>query len=181
MNTRHREYLTLLPWVLLAACDSPTGPIPPETRSIVATVQVFDDEPQVDVPARVVAGQEFTVAVMTVGGGCVSKGVEKLEFRGLSVGIDVYDTEMFGAEACPNILKVFKHEVRLVFPRPGTGTVMIKVCDSQGEPLVIKQRVDVISWAPPPVMPIPAPKPKPEPPTPTSPPERLPDLPARIG
>jgi len=184
MKTQARKYVALLPSALLAACGSPLEPIdPPETRSVVATVQVSDGKPQVVVPTRVVAGREFTVSVMTVGGGCRSKGVERIEFRGLRVEIEVYDTEYLGADACLDILNVFKHEVRLTFPRAGTGTVMISGRGSRGEPLVISHRVVVLAWAPPPVMPLPdppEPKPKPEPPSPAGP-ERMPELPARVG
>ncbi len=153
--------LWMLPMALLAGCDSPVepDPPPPPPRLEVAGRLLFKNgSPEIRLPSRVFVGEEFTLVIMTEGGGCSSQGRVSVSYpRRRHAEVRIYDYELAPTDehsVCPSILKVFRHQARLRFEDGGTATVAIIGQNGSSQPITISRQV-VVSWRPPPIKPMP--------------------------
>ena len=119
----------------LVACTDPVDPRPdPGVYPVVGHV-VFDDDrldaPQV--PGTATAGVPFEMALSTTGSGCHKGGDTELAINGLSVVVTPYDTlTVPWGGVCTLPIKIFPHNVLMVFPDPGTAEIVLRYSTTSG-------------------------------------------------
>lgn len=127
MNVRPALMLLLIP----VACSDPAdiARVGDDGR-VIGTIEYYGDPVQVEIPTDATRGSEFTVTVVTYGGGCVSEGETETDIDGLNVVVTPYDYDVSGQlppnGACTDELNLFEHETTLRFDRAGTATVVIR-------------------------------------------------------
>lgn len=121
--------LILISAIAALGCDSLTGVEAHDNGRVPATLEHYGDEIRIEIPTTVTAGEDFTVAVFTYGGGCVSKGETESEVQGSTATIRPYDYDATATlpanSACTSDLKIYRHEATLRFMQPGTARVTV--------------------------------------------------------
>jgi hypothetical protein len=115
---------TALAALALAAACSSTDP----NRYVreLGFLQLHESPIEVAVPQAVRAGEEFTISVVTRGGGCTNVGDTETTGSGTTVDVRPYDLRIEGPDvACPDILRGLTHQVPWRFDAPGTYTVRV--------------------------------------------------------
>ena len=124
-----------LPLVLVTlACGNPAGEAFDIMDLIAAGTGVqpgivkFYDSIDIRVPGTAAVGESVTIAVVTWGGGCVSKAETVVTTSGLSVLVEPMDrvTDPGPRGACTEQLLGFDHEATVVFDQTGDATVEIR-------------------------------------------------------
>ena len=125
---------------LLAACSTLTEP----GGEQLGLIQVLPESPaQVTVPATAVRGEPFDVTVVTIGGGCLSKGPTRTRTQGMTAEVRPYDVHN-GGPVCPADVQLYEHTATLRFDVPGTATVRILGAGKPGLELVTVTRTVTI-------------------------------------
>lgn len=108
----------------------------------------YGDPVEVIAPESATAGQPFTVAIRTYGGGCIRQGTTEVSVRGRTADLRPRDTRAQAAGVvCTADLRLFRHEASVRFDEPGRATLRIhgvrvdRGGDSQ--PLVITRSIIV--------------------------------------
>lgn len=129
------------------SCSSGTAP---EEEQRVGLIAGFNqDDPRIQVPDTVDAGDSFLVEVSTYGNGCYRQGETEVEANGSSAVVTPWDYVDVSGRACPDILLEFLHQATIRFDLPGTRTVTVvgRERTSQapiaGEPLIVHREVVV--------------------------------------
>jgi hypothetical protein len=126
--------------LVVLGCSSLTGP---GRERVIGTLEHHGDSVVVSVPDTVAAGEAFTVAVRTYGGGCMEKGDTEVEVRGLRATVTPYDIRV-EADVCTAILKLFEHTATLHFEGAGTAEVVMRGRkEPEGEILTVGRTVVV--------------------------------------
>jgi hypothetical protein len=94
-------------------------------RSQVGAISFYSEPVTVEAPDTVAVNQPFAVLVRTYGNGCVSQGRTQLVLNGLQATVTPYDVHD-GGDICPDILRMFDHEVTLTFEEAGVGVVTFR-------------------------------------------------------
>jgi hypothetical protein len=102
-------------------------------------------------PDKVRVGQEFTVSVTTIGGGCDEEGDNGVIVGNAAASIHVYDFSAANQPnaVCPAIVKQFRHDVPLSFTEPGQAVIRVwgrrtgRYFPDGGAPTVLEVRVEV--------------------------------------
>jgi hypothetical protein len=112
----------------LLACAHPTDiAAPDENGRVIGTLEDHNLKLQLQIPGTVQRGQDFTVAVTTYGGGCISKGDTEVDRNEPTPVITPYDIDISRPDTyCTLILKYIKHEAVLRFDTPGVSAVTIR-------------------------------------------------------
>jgi hypothetical protein len=148
-----------------AACDLPARPsVPPPARLVErpAVLVSGPDTAWVEAPPVVVVDTPYTLAVVTLAGGCVTPGPTRVVRRGLTVDVTPRDREPAPGQdvACPAVRRYAPHRVDVVFR--DTGVARIRVhgrADGRGgaagRDTVLVRLLPVHAWSPrvPPVRP----------------------------
>jgi hypothetical protein len=88
---------------------------------------VVGEDPDIQMPATAVAGEEITVRVTTYGlDGCWSPGETAVSVEALTATVRPYDHEPEGDRICTQAIQEFSHEATLAFDRAGTGRVVVE-------------------------------------------------------
>ncbi len=125
----------LIPIALVAACSGGGSEVLGLSGVISAglglqpgILQFYDDPVLIDVPQSAAVGKPVMIAVKTYGGGCITRGETRLTQSGLSVEIAPFDkvTEPGPQEACTDDLRIFEHDVVVMFDTPGSAKVVIQ-------------------------------------------------------
>ncbi|MBB4639061.1 hypothetical protein [Longimicrobium terrae] len=138
-------------WMMLAVlsfagCASATGAR--EADPNAAILSHYGDPVEVIAPESATAGQPFTVAIRTYGGGCIRQGTTDVSVRGRTADLRPRDTRAEAAGAvCTADLRLFRHEASVRIDEPGRATLRVHGVrvDRGGdpEPLVITRTVTV--------------------------------------
>lgn len=138
-------------WMMLATlatagCASATGGGPDDPNA--AILSHYGDPVQVTAPESATAGQPFTVASRTYGGGCIRQGTTEVAVRGRTADLRPRDTRAEAAGVvCTAELRMFRHEASVRFDEPGRATLRIHGVSVSGggdpRPLVITRTVTV--------------------------------------
>lgn len=99
----------------------------PETTEELAFITGFDSEdPVVDVPAVVTAGEEFTVHITTYGSNsCWTRGRTDVELSGSAITVTPYDNRS-GERNCADVVGLFDHSVSITIPDSGVAELKIR-------------------------------------------------------
>jgi hypothetical protein len=110
--------------VLMAACDSLAGPGEREEVGIIAGLA--EAAPEIEIPATVQAGEEFSVTIITVWrNGCARMDRTDVEVDGANATITPWDVIRDGA-MCSQEPRQFNHTATLSFSEPGTSQVVVR-------------------------------------------------------
>lgn len=124
--------------VALAACESSVEPEPDRFLG-----HVSDSHETIVLPDEVVAGEPFTLTILTRGlDSCWRNAGETLETDGNSATVSVYDKIV--PDGCFTLIISINHEVPLRFDEPGTAEVRIRGRGDEG-PVTIVRSVQVLS------------------------------------
>lgn len=129
--------LLLLP--LLSGCESVTFGGSDWRVRIGVLADDAGEEP-IRVPASVVADEAFTVRVLTRGGGCDARARTTVELGRAEATITPRDSIYVGPDACPAVLRIFRHEASLSFEEEGTARVRFRVRDPETGSVVVRER-----------------------------------------
>ena len=116
----------LIPIALLAACGGASdvlglsGVISAGLGLQPGILKFYDDSVLIDVPQSATVGNPVMIAVKTYGGGWITRGETRLTQSGLSVEIAPFDkvTDPGPQGACTDDLRIFEHDVVVVFEDP---------------------------------------------------------------
>lgn len=136
----HMRSRLIAAMILLAGCSSIIGSN--DTTTIGVIEGLHAGEPEINVPANVSAGEEFTISIVTGWhNGCAMKGHTEVRNEGATVRVTPYDvvTEAPGM-MCTQALQRFTHETTVRFDFPGTAKVVIRGRPSRGAPVVSNER-----------------------------------------
>lgn len=118
------RHLSLGLLALLSGCSSIFGP--DEERVVGIIPGLGAGEPEIEVPATALAGQEFTITVHTAWpDGCSRKGTADVRQEAASALITPYDVVTKG-DLCAQQPQRFTHTATLVFDDPGTVEVTVR-------------------------------------------------------
>lgn len=111
--------------LVMGAC----GVAEPLEDRLVGIIDEEEGVPVVSVPAEVGVGQEFEVAVTTVGGACVRMGETEVELAGATATVTPYDHFAIPRPGlgCLPTAETFRHTVGVVFPEAGDASVVVRV------------------------------------------------------
>jgi hypothetical protein len=131
--------------ILVAAtgCSSPSDVATFDGNGrIIGAIHFYSDPVVVDLPSSVTVNQEFSVSVITYGGGCTSKGETEVQLAHMSAAITPYDYEAF--VPCITPLLTHRHEAKLAFTEPGTAYIIVRGRrDPSREVIMIRRSVEV--------------------------------------
>lgn len=99
------------------------------TELQIGVIEHYSNPVRVEVPETVQRNQDFTVRVITYGGGCKAMGSTDVKIEGRSARIAPYDwevTRMAPGKACTDDLVRYAHTATLHFSDVGTAQVGIR-------------------------------------------------------
>lgn len=134
--------------VLAGACDSSTTTT---TRSVRALgfLEFNGATGEVTVPVTVVAGQNFTVLVVTRGSGCTIPGDTELTQSGANVDIFPYDVTTDGDDVtCPSVVQNLVHQSSLRFETTGEKFIRVHGRRHPGNESITITRTVTVQVAP---------------------------------
>ena len=105
----------------------------------IAVIGTLSDQPRlglpIELPDTVIADIPFAVVVRTIGGGCERIGPTELSVDEVTASVVPYDyTPAPGRSViCDAVLKIFEHDVTIVFQASGSATVTVRARDDSGE------------------------------------------------
>lgn len=138
-----------------AACTSPTAPlgsnalrleqplpVPGATALRAGVVKLGRDPLLVEAPSTASAGQPFTVAVTTYGGGCIGEDTTLVDVSDHRADVVPYQRVYHPSanSVCTLELRVTRRQVQLVIARAGQATVRFIGRASPGDSLVSAER-----------------------------------------
>lgn len=138
-----------------AACTSPTAPLDssalrleqplpvPGTSALRAgVVRLGSDAFLVEAPSTATAGQPFTVAVTTYGGGCIREDTTLVDVSDHRADVVPYQRVYRGLanSVCTLELRVTRRQVQVVISQTGQATVRFIGRSSPGDSLVLAER-----------------------------------------
>lgn len=112
--------------VLVAACNSLFGP--DERREVGIIQGLASDAPEIDIPAAVQAGEDFTVTIVTGWrNGCARMGETEMVSEEMAATLTPYDvvTEGRGVD-CTQEPRQFTHTATLRLSQPGTARIVVR-------------------------------------------------------
>lgn len=118
-------------------------PVPGATALRVGMVKLNGDTFLLEAPSSAAAGQPFTVAVTTYGGGCIGEDTTLVDVSGHRADVVPYQrifqppTGNFG---CTLELRITRRQVSVVIAQPGAATVRFIGRASPGDSLVSAER-----------------------------------------
>jgi hypothetical protein len=144
-----------IPQMLKEACPAAENSPADRQQARVPGVIAFDEAKSsdgVEVPTAVKADEEFQIAVITTGSGCVNAGETEVVLSDTSADVFVYDltTATRPGVACTMIFKQFRHTARLKFSKPGEAVVRVwgrRITGGDdapaGRPIIVEKRITV--------------------------------------
>lgn len=118
--------------VLILGCSSAVGL--DQERRIGVIAGFNEDDPRIEAPDTVAAGEPFTVTVTTYGNTCVEKGDTEVRTQDLEATVTPYDFYTVGETiVCGEVLNLFEHTVALTFAEPGTARVIVRGRESRSD------------------------------------------------
>jgi hypothetical protein len=126
-----------------AACQSPSGS---EEIRVSGTLEYHGSPVTVEVPAQVVAGSDFQVALRTWGGGCTRAGEVEVRGSARTLELEPFDYMVRGPDiACPDLLGSFDHVATLRFASPGAAVVrIVGRREPGGDRITVERPVEVL-------------------------------------
>lgn len=134
--------------VLAGACDSSTTTTTRSVRTL-GFLEFNGVTGEVTVPVTIVAGQNFTVLVVTRGSGCTIPGDTELTQSGANVDIFPYDVTTDGDDVtCPSVVQNLVHQSSLRFETTGEKFIRVHGRRHPGNESITITRTVTVQVAP---------------------------------